>query len=137
MSLRAEVAGVTDADDGSPGNWREYESVENHEPEPFDPHSLGPDIPEVDADADADVDTSLQIRFWALVVVFNVALLALAVGLMVIAFEGNIGLGGQLVAAGIVVSGYGYYHYRKTKRQLAGFGTEATAEDSSDDAGGE
>jgi len=129
MPLGTEPAGVTD-DDGSPGNWREYESVEDYEPEEFDPHSLGPDIPEVDDYADADVDSSVRTRFWTLVLVFNVAVLALAVGLMLIAFEGNWEFGGQLVAGGAVVSAYGFYHYRKTKQKLAAEGERGATGDS-------
>jgi hypothetical protein len=119
MSLDAEPGDVTDADDGSPGNWREYESVEYGEPEEFDPHSLGPDVPEAPDYTDVDVDRSLGIRFWGLVLVFNVALLALSLGLMFIAFEGNFSLGGRLVGGGLLLSGYGYYQYRRTKRDLA------------------
>jgi hypothetical protein len=119
MSLGAERGGVTDADDGSPGNWQEYESVEYGEPEEFDPHSLGPDVPEAPDYADADVDRSIGIRFWSLVGVFNVALLALSLGVMFIAFEDNLGLGGRLVGGGLLLSGYGYYQYRRTKRDLA------------------
>jgi hypothetical protein len=127
MSLGAESEAVTDADDGSPGNWREYESVEQNEPEEFDPHSLGPDVPEVPDYTDADVNRSIGIRFWGLVGVFNVALLALSLGIMFVAFENNVSLGSRLVGGGLLLSGYGYYQYRQTKRNLdTGTGGEST-----------
>lgn len=101
----------------SPGGWRRY--ADTPEPEEFDPHSLGPEIPEAPDPSEADIDPDLRNRFWSLVLVFNVALLALSLGLMFAAFEGQLGLGGQLVGAGLVLSAFGYYRYRQAKRSLA------------------
>lgn len=117
-----------DADAGSRGNWREHEarSVRDDEPEEFDPHSLGPEIPEPPDYSEVEVEGALQVRFWSLVGVFNVALLAVSLGLMFLVFEGALELGGQLVVAGLVLSGYGYYRYRRTKRQLAADDSELT-----------
>lgn len=82
--------------------------------------------PTVDADGEskrdivgADVPEHLTQTFWFLVAVFNVAVFALAFGVMLIAFEGNWSLGGQITAAGAILFAYGYYRYRK---YLAGRG---------------
>ncbi|WP_436906677.1 DUF7322 domain-containing protein [Halosimplex marinum] len=91
--------------------------------------SLGPDIPEVDvpevdvpevdhdygdADAfDADVDPELRRTFWRLVVVFDVALLALSLGPMFVYFRGDWATGGPLFALGAVAFAYGVLTYRR------------------------
>jgi hypothetical protein len=116
MSVAGERAGVSE--DDSPGNWRQYEAVENHEPEEFDPDSLGPDVPEPPDPSENDADPQIQTRFWALVGVFNVAILGLSVGLMFIAFEGNWDLGGKLAGGGAILGAYGLYRYRETKRMI-------------------
>jgi hypothetical protein len=92
-------------------------------PERFEP-SIGPDAPTVevpgvgDGEGDdgalgADVDPAVSRAFWRLVVVFDVALLALAVGPMFIYFEGNWELGGQLLAVGALAFLYGLYRVRQ------------------------
>ena len=79
-----------------------------YEPEEFDPSSLGPDVPEPpDGGANSEV-TSL---FWQLVVVFNIALLALSVGPMLAYFEGRVELGIQLFLVGLIAFGYGTVRY--------------------------
>ncbi|WP_232687509.1 DUF7322 domain-containing protein [Halobacterium zhouii] len=72
--------------------------------------------PSVDVPDGSNADPQLRRQFWFLVVVFNVALLALSVGLMLAAFRGrwNDGLTG--VAAGVILFGYGYYRYRTITR---------------------
>lgn len=56
--------------------------------------------------------------FWALVLVFNVALFATAVGLMVLYFEGDRLLGGSLVSAGLIAWVVGLVGYRWSRRRL-------------------
>jgi len=92
--------------------------------------SLGPDVPAVDIpevdvpsapntgsveDAevvDADVDPEVSRFFWRLVVVFDAALLALALGPMFIYFRGDWGTGGPMFALGAVAFIYGVREYR-------------------------
>jgi hypothetical protein len=114
------------------------------DPERFE-HSLGPDVPEVDVptvsipgedddtdgdgvddgavdDADAfdtDVDPEVSRTFWRLVVVFDVAFLALALGPMFIYFEGDWNVGGPLVALGAISFLYGVREYRAFRRSRA------------------
>ncbi|QLH84505.1 DUF7322 domain-containing protein [Halosimplex pelagicum] len=88
--------------------------------------SLGPDIPEVDVpevevpsvetnhdDFDADVDPELRRTFWRLVVVFDVALLALSLGPMFVYFRGDWETGGPLFALGAISFAYGVLTYRR------------------------
>jgi hypothetical protein len=45
-------------------------------------------------------------------------LLATALGILFVVFEGNYALGGRLLVAGVVVFGFGLYRYRTTKARL-------------------
>lgn len=98
-------------------------------PERFEP-SLGPDVPSVDIPGESDdddegedgetlemfpddVDPEVSRTFWRLVVVFDVALLALAVGPMFIYFRGDWTTGGRLLLLGGVAFAYGVYRYRR------------------------
>lgn len=99
-----------------------------HEPEEPD---LGPDPPEPGSDAGPDVDVpdvsppqegfwgpedtpkELLKAFWTLVVLFNVALLAASLGLMVLWFQGRLYLGGGLLAVGTAALARGLYGYRR------------------------
>lgn len=62
---------------------------------------------------DVNVDNETAQLFWYLVLVFNVALMALAIGLMLIVFLDRWVLGGQITIAGAILTAYGYYRYRK------------------------
>lgn len=68
--------------------------------------------PSVDVPEESDADPHLQRQFWVLVLVFNVALMAASVGAMLAVFRGQWDTGGSLVAAGAILTGYGYYKYR-------------------------
>lgn len=114
--------GSEDGPEGeSPGSWREHERVDEQyrepepEPERFDP---GPDVPASPDPSEADVDPGAARRFWALVFVFNVALLTLSLGTMFAVFEGDVSLGGRLVLAGLAALGFGLYRYRAAKAHL-------------------
>jgi hypothetical protein len=104
----------------SPGSWREQEQVDEQYREP-DPESgdVGPSIPAPPDPSENDVDPGLARRFWALVLVFNAALLALSLGAMLAVFEGNYSLGGQLLLGGAAAFGFGLYRYRTAKTYLA------------------
>lgn len=62
---------------------------------------------------DVDVDDETARLFWYLVVVFNVAVMGLAIGPMLIIFLDEWFLGGQITAAGAILAAYGYYRYRR------------------------
>ncbi len=106
-------------DGESPGSWREQERVDEQYREP-DAESLdiGPDVPSVPDPAENDVDPELSRRFWALVLVFNAALLATSLGAMFLVFEADYTLGGQLLVAGLAAFAFGLYRYRAAREYL-------------------
>lgn len=122
-----------DGSDGE-GEFDVFERTE-HEPEEYDPEAefRDPDsdsitIPEVSTD-ESDVPPDLLRTFWTLVIVLNVAILAVAVGLMLIGFEGQLRNGGVLIGGGLVLFGLSYRRYRT-------FRAEDDAErDSGDESG--
>lgn len=97
----------------------------DEDPVSTDPEEYEPSVDPVVAYDESDLDKSLDPPtpgedidpetyglFWRLVVVVDVALIALALGPMFIYFEGNWDVGGPLVALGVVSLGYGYVRYR-------------------------
>ncbi|MFB6073502.1 MAG: hypothetical protein ABEJ89_00660 [Haloarculaceae archaeon] len=85
------------------------ESDRPHEPEEFDPTDLGPEIPGPPEPGEADRD--IVRLFWKLVFVFNVALLALSLGVMMVAFDTRPALGVRVFLVGLVVLAYGLVRY--------------------------
>lgn len=92
---------------------------------PDDPsEGLGPEIPSVgtstNEDAmgldDSDVDPDLKKQFWSLVLIFNVALFAASLGLMLVGFEGRWRVGGALFAVGAVAFLRGWYRYKSVRK---------------------
>ena len=94
---------------------------------PDDPSDgLGPEIPSVRTptnenamglgDADADADADLKKQFWSLVLIFNVALFAASLGLMLVGFEGRWRVGGALVAVGAFAFLRGWYRYESVRK---------------------
>lgn len=73
--------------------------------------------PSVDVPDSSNADPQLKRQFWLLVLVFNVALLAFSVGLMLVAFRGRWDDGTTATAAGIILFLYGYYRYRGVTRE--------------------
>ena len=125
------MADGTDAEENEP--FAEYGDLDEKYGEPAE-ESLGPDIPEAPDLADREVDPVIEGTFWTLVVVFNVGLIAFSVGIMLVVFEQNLALGGQVTLAGAVILAYGFYRYRSAKqviRDRAETGTtdEADGED--------
>lgn len=97
------------------------EEPDEHEPDPPDepgPGDIGPPIPEVpNADlADRDVPEDLLTRFWKLVGVFNLAVLATSLGVMLIAFEDRWTVGGGLLVVGIGAFLIGWIGYRRVRK---------------------
>lgn len=58
-------------------------------------------------------DTGLRMAFWRLVIVFNLALLAVWLGVLFAVFEGRYRDGAGLIAVGVLAGGYGYWRYRR------------------------
>ena len=106
----------------------ESDLPEDAEPKPPD---LGPEVPSVDVPGpdegltesltpESDVDPETHRTFWRLVVVIDVALLALTVGPMLIYFEGDWRRGLAMVSLGLLVSAYGLRTYRGYMAEDAG-----------------
>lgn len=100
--------------------------------EPDNPASLyeegkfdtAPDPPEppgsdtaIEADY-SDVDPEVRKLFWKLVLGIKFALLALTLGALFVVFGENTTLGGQLLAFGLLLTGYVAYQYRESKSRL-------------------
>jgi hypothetical protein len=98
------------------------------EPDEFDPSSLGPDVPEAPDPPSGAANSDVTALFWKLVVVFNVALLALSVGPMLAYFDGRVDLGIRVTLMGLVAAGYGLFRYRQftNERDSDDAGSEAT-----------
>lgn len=77
-----------------------------------DPSAELDDEPEDTETPTVDVPQDLWLSFWYLVVVFNAAVLALGVGLLLVTLGNDPDLGGRLLLAGGALSVYGYYRYR-------------------------
>jgi hypothetical protein len=102
---------------------KKYERIANKYGEPVDADEFEimpeePPIPDRPVHGDSNAPAKLQASFWALVLVFNAALLGVSLGAMFIVFEGNWTLGPQLLIGGVLVFGFGLYRYRQIKRKL-------------------
>mgnify|MGYP006274358907 FL=1 len=73
--------------------------------------------PSIDIPDESAASTELKRKFWSLVLVFNVALGALSIGAMLVGFQGDWDVGGSLLAAGAILSVYGFYKYRVYSRK--------------------
>jgi len=58
--------------------------------------------------------------FWVLVLVFNVAVAALAIGLMMIAFQGWWDRGLQVTLVGVLAMAYGLFRYYRFREERDG-----------------
>lgn len=92
-----------------------------HEPDEFDPHSLGPGgDPAATGGEDArpgddrpEVDRETFRAFWGAVVVVNVGVFLVSVGPMLVYFRGQAVLGGGMVLAGLGAFVHAYVIYRR------------------------
>ena len=82
------------------------EEPEDPYPEPGDP-SESLEIPTADG-----APKELFRAFWGLVALFNVGLFGLALGALLVAFRGDVLVGGALLGIGAVTTGYGLHRYR-------------------------
>ena len=95
-------------------------------PEYTDPsraEGLEPGVGETAQDV-ADVPEEVSRRFWSLVVVFNLGLLATALGAMLVAFRGELLIGGVIFGIGIGALGYGVLRYRTARASIRADGPE-------------
>ncbi|GGM71853.1 hypothetical protein J2752_002296 [Halarchaeum rubridurum] len=95
------------------------------------------DVEDAEADEESpDVDLSdpLQRQFVYLVVVFNLAILAAALGLMFLYFRGRLLLGGGLAAVGFAGLAYGFVTYRRVQRAIDAGEHDEPADDANGDA---
>lgn len=90
-----------------------YEDIQSE----FDTESAEPpDVaPDIDPDT-SDVPAALLEAFWSIVLVVNGAVLAFALGLMILIFWGDVERGLALVAGGVILSGFAYRRYRNYQR---------------------
>lgn len=92
------------------------------EPGPNEPdedeltRDLGPDIPSTQSYADRDAPPELKRAFWTTVLLFNVALLAVSLGLMLVGFQQRFLFGGGLVLVGLVAFVRGWLRYRTVQK---------------------
>ncbi|WP_202932541.1 DUF7322 domain-containing protein [Halorussus salinus] len=85
---------------------------------PEDPSKdLGPDPPTVPDTSQNEADADLKRRFWSLVLLFNVALFATSLGLMLIGFEGRWRFGGAMFLVGAFAFVRGWRGYQKVQRE--------------------
>jgi len=85
-----------------------------YEPAEFDPESLGPDVP---SPSGGDYQGDTTGLFVKLVIVFNVALMALSLGPMLAYFEGQVDLGVRIFLVGLIAFGYGTFRYVQFERE--------------------
>ncbi len=125
--------GEDDGDeDDADGGWPVIDERGEHEPAEFDPDSLGPDVPEppeapsTSSVADSDVENpEIARQFWQLVLVFNLAVLALSVGAMFVGFRGNYDLGLKVMGVGVLAFALGLYRYYRFESDRDGAPADA------------
>ena len=89
---------------------------------PLKPATAVPDDDDAEDDdggGSVDLSSPVQRKFWFLVVVFNLAVLAAALGLLFLYFRGMFVLGGGLAVVGFAGLAYGFATYRRVQRELA------------------
>jgi len=85
----------------------------------FDPESDGEPDPESDLAPDipdeSDVPEGLFRAFWSLVATINLGLFAASLGLMLVAFRGQLREGGAVFLLGAAALAYAGYRYREVR----------------------
>ncbi|MDX1746129.1 MAG: hypothetical protein R3324_09350 [Halobacteriales archaeon] len=85
--------------------------------DPVKAEGIDPEAAETAADI-AEVPPAISRRFWSLVVVFNLGLLATALGLLLVVFRGEWLVGPASFGLGVGALGYGVYQYRRSRRVI-------------------
>lgn len=65
--------------------------------------------------SEADVPAELQKQFWILVVIFNVALIAASLGVLLAVFQDKFVTGGAVFFLGLGAFYFGYQRYHRVK----------------------
>ena len=73
---------------------------------------------EVDVPDGSDAPVVLRSAFWSIVVVFNLAILAMGVGAMLLGFRGQWATGGTLLVAGALAFAFGVVRVRRVQARL-------------------
>jgi hypothetical protein len=73
---------------------------------------------EVNVPDGSDAPAELRAAFWILVVVFNLAILAMSVGAMLLGFRGQWTTGGTLLVAGLLAFAFGVVRVRRVQARL-------------------
>lgn len=119
---KAAAEGTSDPESVVDPQYREPDpeaDLPYQEPDPEadlrDPAADGPTIPSVDVPEpdQADVPSALLQGFWVTVLVFNVALIALAVGVLMLVFGVERPIGAGLALLGLLLVRRGYRLYRR------------------------
>jgi len=105
------VLGILDPDEDDPESAfvPDVPDVTPDVPEAPDPT---PDIPDP-----SDAPESLRREFWVQVLLFNLGLLAVSLGLMLVVFDRSFLVGGVVVLVGVAALLFGYQRYRAFTRQ--------------------
>lgn len=121
-------------DDSTPGDSTPTdptpENVDEPEAEllPDDPsEGVGPEIPTVPDVSKNDVPQELRKQFWTLVMLFNIALLGMSLGVMLVGFERRWTAGGAFFAVGALAFVRGWRGYKRVTSD--GWSWEADSDD--------
>ena len=108
---------MTDEADADGGEfWEEPGDPWPDEPEEFDPHSLGPEVPAAPdppdpTDGDVEIPAELVRSFWAAVLLANIGLLGVSLGPMLVYFEGMVDAGLAVFLIGVLALVFTYRRY--------------------------
>lgn len=78
--------------------------------------STGP-MNEQDEDGSAQPSADLRRQFWVLVGLFNIGLLGVGLGVLLLVFEPGSGVGWPVLGLGLAAGGYGYGKYRRREHR--------------------
>lgn len=112
-----------DTEDAGSTFWDDFNAEHEHEHE-FESVT----VPEVST-AESDVPSELLKAFWGLVLVINAAVLAVALGLLFLIFEGVSPHGVALVVGGLVLFGFAYRRYRSYQARSDEFTVDESVDD--------
>lgn len=76
--------------------------------------------PSGDVTDDGSVDTppaNLRREFWILVALFNIGLMGIGLGILLVVFEPGSGIGWPVLGLGLAAGGYGFGRYRRRERE--------------------